>query len=106
MRIDASPPTTAVKAAAAKHNKTATISYKVSDAPPNAGVADVTITIKTAKGKIAKSIVLPGRAVNSWLSYKFHCTLAKGTFTMRVTALDGAGNPQVGLGGSAKLVVS
>lgn len=72
--------------------------YRVNDAAPNAGTADVKIKIKTLAGTVKKTITLDDRRVNTLLSYRFKCTLAKRTYRFSVYATDLAGNKQAKVG--------
>ena len=93
--IDSRDPTpTALASAAVKHNATATLKFTVRDSGPSAGTADVSIQIKSSRGKVVSTVKLPKQTVNQALSYKFRCTFAKGKYRFYVSARDAAGNPQ------------
>lgn len=95
VRIDTRrPECKAPYAASVRRNANVTLKYRVNDAGVNAGTAKVTITIKTLAGKKVKTIALGIRKVNATLGHRFRCTLAKGTYTFSVTAVDMAGNTQ------------
>jgi hypothetical protein len=72
--------------------------YKVTDTPPCAAKATVTIKIKTLGGTTKKTIKLGLRTVGTLQSYRFKCTLAKRTYRFYVYATDAAGNTQSVLG--------
>ena len=74
--------------------------YKVSDTKPCAGKATVTIKVKTLGGTTKKTLKLGLRYVNKVQSqsYRFKCSLAKGTYRFYVYATDAAGNTQRILG--------
>ncbi len=74
----------------------ATLRYKVTDAlSPK---ATVRIKIKTLRGRLVKTLYLPGRLTNRWLSTRFKCGLRRGTYRFFVYAVDLAGNGQRRLG--------
>lgn len=105
VRIDTHHPTTsAPKSSSVRRGSVATLAYKVSDAAPNAGWANVTIKIRNTHGHLVKSLNLGKRSVNKLLTKRFTCTLAKGTYRFSVYATDAAGNSQSRVG-SNKLTV-
>ena len=77
-----------------KQRRVAVLRYEVRDATPNAGTADVTITIKDRRGKVVKRLQLGSRPVNTALTARFRCALRPGTYRFSVRATDAAGNPQ------------
>jgi len=90
---DTVAPTSIAQAAArVKKGKTATLKYKVNDPAPNLGTATATITIKNAKGKVVKTLVLTAKPVNAPQKATFKATLKKGKYKFYVTAVDAAGN--------------
>lgn len=90
---DTVPPTALAQAAASvKKGKTATLKYKINDPAPNLGTASAAITIKNAKGKAVKTLVLTAKPVNRPQKATFKATLKKGKYKFYVTAVDGAGN--------------
>ena len=103
MNIDTTAPTTKAYAVAAKHNKKVNLRYRVNDAKPGCGGA--TVTLKIYKGsKLKKTLSLGKHATNVTLAFHWKCTLAKGSYTIKVYATDLAGNKQSKVG-SAKLKV-
>jgi len=105
VRIDTRRPVCkAPRSASVRRKSYVTLKYRVDDGKPNAGTAKVTITVKTLGGKKVKTFKLGSRKVNTLLSYRFRCTLAKKTYKFYVTAVDAAGNPQTKTGVN-KLVV-
>ena len=101
---DTVAPTTSATAVSVVRNRTATLKYKVSDADPNKGTADVVIKIKNSRGRVMRTITADDRAVNVALTAKFRCTFAKGVYKYYVYATDAAGNVQ-SKAGYAKLTV-
>ncbi len=90
---DTVPPTALAQAAASvKKGKTATLKYKVNDPAPNLGTASATITIKNARGKVVKTLVLTAKPVNTPQKATFKAKLKKGKYKFYVTAVDAAGN--------------
>ena len=91
---DGKRPTPKVLAAASvKHGKKVTLRFRINDTLPGCGTADVTITIKTLKGKALRAPkLLSGRAENAGLTYAFICKLKPGAYRFWVAATDAAGN--------------
>jgi photosystem II stability/assembly factor-like uncharacterized protein len=103
VRIDGKKPTTTAYAASGKKGRTVKLAYQVSDAAPGS-VAKVTLKLYLGK-QLKKTIPVPGtRACNVKNTYPWRCTLAKGSYTLRVYATDLAGNAQSKVG-SARLTV-
>jgi hypothetical protein len=98
------PTAVAQAAASVKKGKTATLKYKVTDPAPNLGTATATITIKNAKGKVVRTLVLTAKPVNTPQKATFKATLKKGKYKFFVTAVDAAGNPSTNVS-SNKLTV-
>ncbi len=73
---------------------TAKIAYKIADAKPNGGTATVTITVRDAAGTTVDTLALGEQEIGKKLSAAYACTLAAGSYTYRVTAVDAAGNRQ------------
>ncbi len=72
--------------------------FKVTDTPPCAARARVTIKIRAVDGTTTKTLALGLRKVGSLQSYRFRCWLARRTYRFFVYATDGAGNTQRVLG--------
>jgi hypothetical protein len=90
---DATAPTpVAPSAASVKKGKTATLKYQINDPSPNLGTATTTIQVKNAVGTVVKTIKAGAKPVNTAQKVTFKCTLAKGTYTFVVSAVDAAGN--------------
>ena len=73
---------------------TANVLYRVKDKRPGGPTADVTIKVRTRGGKLVKTVVLPRRKVNRWLSGRFACDLPRGSYVFSVYAVDLGGNRQ------------
>lgn len=102
-RIDSQPPSTTAYAVKAKHNKSVSLAYRISDPSPGCGTASV--TLKIFKGsKLKKSLAAGSCTTNAKVGYKWRCVLPKGSYTLKVYAIDAAGNAQTRVG-SAKLTV-
>ena len=91
------PATRAPRAAVAKRFRKAALKYEVRDATPNAGTADVVITIKNRRGRVVKKLHLGAQPVNTALTARFTCSLRPGTYRFSVRARDAAGNTQVNI---------
>jgi cytochrome c len=104
VNVDTSKPMTSASAASVVKGRKATLKYRIADVAPNAGTATVVIKIKNRSGKVVTTIKAGSKAVNTALSAKFTCKLAKGTYKYYVYATDVAGNAQ-SKAGSAKLTV-
>jgi hypothetical protein len=103
--VDTSKPVTLATAASVVRNHTASVGYKVADVRPGSPTARVVIKIKNARGLWVKtSLVTSSAKVNTALTFKFLCTLPRGTYTVYVYATDAAGNVQSHVG-TARLTV-
>ncbi len=104
VRIDSKKPTTKACAAGVKKGKKVKPTYKIADATP--GYEQATVSFKIHKGKkLRKTIEVKGAvACNAKKRYTWHCTLAKGRYTLKVFATDIAGNAQSTVG-SVRLTV-
>jgi len=92
------PATRAPSAATVVRYRSVSLAYKVLDAAPNGGDADVTIRIRNAAGVVVRTLAYQDQPVNQLLSTSFTCTLAGGTYRFSVYARDTAGNPQATVG--------
>jgi len=93
--IDTVHPTTrAPSAAAVMRYRTASLAYKVLDAAPNGGSAEVTIRIRNSAGVVVRTLTYRAQPVNQLLSAGFTCKLAAGTYRFSIYARDAAGNGQ------------
>jgi hypothetical protein len=91
------PATRAPRPAKAKQGRTVALKYEIRDTTPNAGTAEVAITVRNGRGKIVKRLQVGPRAVNTSLTAAFRCTLRPGTYRFSVRATDAAGNPQANI---------
>jgi streptogramin lyase len=89
--IDRTGPTTkALADVTVRRGKKATFRFKVSDLAPQ-----VDVVIRIFKGTaLRKSVKVGSRATGRVQSYKWKCTLARGSYTWKVCATDLAGNLQ------------
>ena len=95
------PTPVALAKVSVKKGKTATFRFRVNDA----GAAKATVTIKIFKGtKLKGTLKVGSRATNVALSYRWKCTLAKGTYVWKIYARDSAGRSQTKVA-SQKLTV-
>jgi hypothetical protein len=93
--IDTSKPQPrASRAAKVRHQRTATLRYRILDQTPNGGSAGVKIAIRNSRGKVVKRLGFSGVQVNTPLKATFKCSLRPGTYRFAVSATDAAGNPQ------------
>jgi hypothetical protein len=103
VHIDSRGPATTAYGATVKKGKWVNLGYKAGDPSPGCGRA--VVTLKVYKGaKLKKTIGVGACATNIKMSCHWRCTLAKGTYAVKVYATDIAGNAQVKVG-SAKLTV-
>jgi hypothetical protein len=94
VRIDTRRPATQVLSAAAV-NRLATIRYRVTDAAPSCGSARVTIVVSRRDGTVVRRVPLPRAApTNTLLTVKLARKLPCGTYVVRMSARDVAGNVQ------------
>jgi hypothetical protein len=104
VRVDSEAPTTTAYTASVKHGKKVRLGYRVNDAVPGSGQAAV--TVKIFKGtKLKKTLAVGTCSTNARGGYGWRCTLAKGSYKIKVYATDLAGNVQSVVGG-AKLKVT
>jgi hypothetical protein len=103
-RIDQRRPATKAYSATVEQGRKVGLRYRVNDALPGCGKAAVALRIYKGK-KLKKTIKVPGTSVcNVKRTYPWRCALAKGTYTVKVSATDIAGNAQSRVG-SARLTV-
>jgi len=100
VRIDTRKPTTRAYAASVKKGKKVKLGYRVNDPLPGCGKAKVTLKIYKGE-KLRKTLRIKGAcACNVKKTYSWRCTLAKGSYTVKVYATDIAGNRQSKVGGA------
>jgi len=100
------PRTRAPSAATVMRYRTAALAYKVLDAAPNGGTAEVTISIRNGAGRVVKTLTYHARPVNTLLKASFTCRLAKGRYRFFVYAFDAAGNKQAFVDGNRLTVTA
>ena len=81
-----------VRNATARHGKQAKLVYRIDDEEPCGPTSSVTITVKTASGRVVKSLHRRLVAVNEPTTAVFPCNLPKGSYRWVVSARDTAGN--------------
>jgi cell wall-associated NlpC family hydrolase len=102
-RIDTSIPTASLDAATVRSGRMALLRFRINDAAPSCGAADLTIAV-TLNGRTLKTIRLSGVPTGKTLSASFRCTMTPGRYRWSLSATDLAGN-KADLG-SAALVVA
>lgn len=103
VKIDSVKPTSKATGASFKRNKIGLLDLYVGKSPVGCGKAKVTIDFYQGR-KLKKSFTTAYLSVNKWTKVKWKCTLAKGTYTMKLCATDMLGNKQA-KATTAKLVV-
>jgi hypothetical protein len=88
------PATRAPRASSILRGRTANLRYSVLDVLPGSATANVTIRIKTATGRVVRTLHCANKPVNVPLSTKYVCRLARGTYRFFIYATDAAGNTQ------------
>ena len=78
VRIDTGIPTATLYAASVRQGRTAKLRFRIDDAPPSCGAANLTIAV-THNRKTLKRIPLSGAPMGKSLSSDFRCTLAPGS---------------------------
>jgi 5-hydroxyisourate hydrolase-like protein (transthyretin family) len=86
------PTPSAPDAEVVEQGETADVRMCVRDPRPFGPRADVTIKVRTGKGKLVKTVVLPRRAVNRWLHGRFIADLPRGVYRFSVYVRDSGGN--------------
>jgi len=102
--VDTKRPATTAWAATATRGRKAALKYRVSDAASKLVWHTVQIKVKDARGKVVKKVTLKKQPTAQTRTWKFTCTLARGSYRYYVYATDAAGNVQSRVG-SATLVV-
>ena len=97
LTTDTTRPTTVAYAASVKHARTVSLRYKIRDAAPSCGKATVVVLVYRGS-KRERRLALGGHTTNSLHSYRWKCTLARGSYTIKVYATDAAGNRQSKVG--------
>ena len=102
--IDTAPPTPHLRNATVVRTRRATLAYRVGDAVPGSPTATVTFRVRSAAGRVVKTIVARDVSVNATLHVRFVCRLRKGVYGVNLDAVDAAGNPGTSTAG-ARLTV-
>jgi C1A family cysteine protease len=105
VNIDDAAPTTTAYSAAVKHGKKVKLAYRVNDVVPGSGEASVSIKIYFKGRKLVRTLPAGVCSANTRCTYSWRCTLAKGSYKIKVYATDLAGNVQSKTG-SATLKVT
>lgn len=91
VNYDSIKPKTRAYSATVNRNRNVTLRYRINDFVPGSARAAARLLIKKGK-KTLRTINLGTRRANVTLSYKYRANLAKGKYTLLVTATDLAGN--------------
>jgi hypothetical protein len=105
VRIDTEGPVTTARDATVRRGAAVTLRYDVDDALSS--LVTSTVTVTTSSGKVAAVWSWDYRTSppqGSWWTKRFRCTLPRGTYTVKVTGADLAGNAQ-SVAGTATLRV-
>ena len=97
-----SPPVVSGKTVSGKKGHAIKLKYRITDKLSPEATA-VTLTVRSAKGKLIKRFELGTKATKVWLSVKW-TPKAKGSYSYSITAKDLAGNKQT-KASSAKIMV-
>jgi hypothetical protein len=89
--IDTGIPTATLCAASVRQGRTVKLRYRIDDAAPSCGAANLAITVVHDR-KILKTIRLSAAPTGKGLSTDFHCTLSPGRYSLSLSATDLAGN--------------
>jgi hypothetical protein len=92
VRIDTHRPTPQTNAATVRRDAQLTLHYRLSDPLPSCGSGTVKIVIKNQRGRVVKSVTVANAVTNTNQTWRFRCTLARGTYSVVVTGTDAAGN--------------
>lgn len=103
--VDTQRPTPlAPRAAFVLRGHMATLHFTIGDPRPGSPTARVTIVVRNGRGAVVRKAVLPSRAVDASLAYRFVCRLARGRYSFSVAATDAAGNRQTAVATSTLVV--
>jgi hypothetical protein len=98
------PVTRALASATAQRHGTARLRYRVNDAAPNGGTAEVVIKVKNAGGKVVQTANVGVQKVDMKQTAVLRVAVPRGAYRFCVYATDTAGNRQSSVG-SANLLV-
>ena len=99
-----SPRTVADRPVTTRRGGVASLAYAVDGQGCGAPTADVTIKVRTAAGRLVKTIVAHGVTLDTALVTRFACRLATGRYRFSVAAVDAAGNRQSTMGANTLTV--
>ena len=99
-----SPRTVADHPVTVRRGGVASLAYAVDEPGAGAPTATVTIRVRTGGGRLVKTLVAHGVALNASLVTRFCCRLAPGSYRFSVAAIDAAGNVQSSTGGNTLTV--
>jgi cell wall-associated NlpC family hydrolase len=103
VRIDTGIPTATLYATTVRQGRTAKLRFRIDDAAPSCGAANLTIAV-THNRKTLKTIPLLGAPIGKRLSTDFRCTLSPGRYRLSLSVTDLAGNSATAV--SAPLLVA
>jgi hypothetical protein len=89
--IDTSIPSAKLYDASVRRGRVVKLRFRIGDAPPSCGAADLTIAIRHS-GRMIKTVPLADRPTDMELSTSFRCTLTPGRYRWSLLATDLAGN--------------
>ena len=87
MNIDTVKPVAKAEAASVVHNRSETLELYIAKHPEGCGKAKVTIAFYQGT-RLKRTFTTNWLSVNKWDKVAWKCTLAKGTYTMKVSAKD------------------
>ena len=99
-----SPRTVANRPVTVRRGRVASLAYAVDERGAGAPTATVTIRVRSAGGRLVKTLVARDVALNASLVTRFGCRLAAGSYRFSVAAVDAAGNVQSSTGGNTLTV--
>lgn len=102
--IDTAAPTPTAAPATVVRGRTASLAYRVAETGPVPQTADVTITVRTAGGRLVKILTAKDVALNTGNAARFLCRLPTGRYRFSVAATDAAGNAQTSVASSTLTV--
>jgi C1A family cysteine protease len=103
VNIDSQGPTSVVYPVKVKKGKLAILRFMIKDPAPSCGLAQPVLTI--VKGRRVKfRAAIAQCSTNSAMKYQWRCRLPSGKYSIRLSAVDKAGNQQVRTGTATLLV--
>ncbi len=98
------PRTVAARPVTARRGGIASLAYAVTEQGCGAPTANVTIVVRTAAGRLVKTLVARDVKLDTSLVTRFACRLAAGSYRFYVAAVDAAGNVQSTMGANTLTV--